>query len=83
VSIVLLLALLRLGCAQILLNPPRDASVITVDVDLVNVLCQENHGSDYRRRTTASLVNLETASKAAQQSDAAVYGIHYEDGSRS
>jgi len=67
---------------QILLNPPRGASVITVDVDLVNVLCQEKHGSDYRRRTTASLVNLETASKAAQQSDALVYGIHYEDGSR-
>jgi VWFA-related protein len=37
--VVLLLALLHPACAQILLNPPRDASVITVDVDLVNVLC--------------------------------------------
>jgi VWFA-related protein len=32
--------------AQILLNPPREPSVITVDVDLVNVLCtvRDRHG---------------------------------------
>jgi VWFA-related protein len=35
------------GLRQILLNPPRDASVITVDVDLVNVLCsvRDKHGN--------------------------------------
>jgi VWFA-related protein len=45
--VVLLLALLHPVCAQILLNPPRDASVITVDVDLVNVLCsvRDKHGA--------------------------------------
>jgi VWFA-related protein len=45
--VVLLLALLRPVSAQILLNPPRDASVITVDVDLVNVLCsvRDKHGA--------------------------------------
>ena len=37
--VVLLMALLGPARAQILLNPPKDASVITVDVDLVNVLC--------------------------------------------
>ena len=38
-SIVLLIALRHSLGAQIVLNPPKDASVITVDVDLVNVLC--------------------------------------------
>jgi VWFA-related protein len=33
--------------AQIVLNPPKDASVISVDVDLVNVLCsvRDKHGA--------------------------------------
>src|ERR1700681_1215030 len=46
-SVILLLAMLRPICAQILLNPPKDASVITVDVDLVNVLCsvRDKHGA--------------------------------------
>jgi VWFA-related protein len=45
--VILLFAMLRPICAQILLNPPKDASVITVDVDLVNVLCsvRDKHGA--------------------------------------
>jgi VWFA-related protein len=43
----LLLGLAPSLCAQIVLNPPRDASVIHMDVDLVNVLCsvRDKHGT--------------------------------------
>jgi len=46
-SVILLLSMLHPICAQILLNPPPNASVITVDVDLVNVLCsvRDKHGA--------------------------------------
>jgi VWFA-related protein len=37
--IVPLIVMLSPATGQILLNPPRDASVISVDVNLVNVLC--------------------------------------------
>jgi VWFA-related protein len=45
--VILLLAMHNPICAQILLNPPPNASVITVDVDLVNVLCsvRDKHGA--------------------------------------
>src|SRR5260370_38888524 len=36
--VIILAALVGAGQAKILLNPPRDSSVITVDVELVNVL---------------------------------------------
>src|SRR5438309_5778977 len=39
--------LAMLVCAQIELNPPKGAGVITVDVELVNVLCsvRDRHGA--------------------------------------
>src|SRR4051794_6564180 len=38
-ALLLALAFSLPVCPQVLINPPKDTSVITVDVDLVNVLC--------------------------------------------
>lgn len=45
--VVLLIAWLQPVCAQILLNPPKDPTVITVNVNLVNIVCsvRDKHGA--------------------------------------